>query len=66
MERSGGHGGVAVVDVSPDELVAAVIEALEAAHLSLAEFVQLGRADELEDDRLRDLWLMLGPVIESL
>jgi hypothetical protein len=45
--------------------MAAVLEALEVARLSLEEFVALGRADELEDDRLRDLWLMLGPVIEA-
>lgn len=65
-DSSGRHGGgVAVVDVSHEALMAAVLEALEVARLSLEEFVALGRADELEDDRLRDLWLMLGPVIEA-
>jgi hypothetical protein len=56
---------VAVVDVSREELITLLTEALEPAHLSLAEFVRLGRADKLEDDRLRDLWLMLRPVAES-
>ncbi|MFO7280843.1 MAG: hypothetical protein C0P77_010610 [Thermoanaerobacterales bacterium] len=50
----------------PTSVVLALIdEELAKAGVSRERFVALGRADELDDDRLRDLWLMLGPVLDE-
>lgn len=55
--------GVHVVTVPQSALVADVTTEVERAGLTLEQFIRLGRADELENDRLRDLWLMAGPAL---
>jgi hypothetical protein len=52
-----------VVEVPHADLVAEVSAEVERFGLTLEEFVRLGESGELEDDRLRDLWLMAGPVL---
>ena len=44
---------------------AAVDAAVREAGLDLDDFVSRGQAGDLGDDRLRDLWLMVGPVLEG-
>lgn len=57
------HPGVVVIDVDAAEFDAEVRAELERAGMSLEEFVRLGRADALDDERLRDMWLMVGPTV---
>lgn len=61
----GGRAAVDVVDVPTSVVLALIDEELAKAGVSREQFVALGRADELDDDRLRDLWLMLGPVLDE-
>lgn len=61
--RSKRHvGGVHVVDVPRSAFVADVTAEIALSGLTLDRFIALGQSDELDDDRLRDLWLMAGPI----
>lgn len=51
--------------ITRDKFDADLAEALEDAGLSLEEFVAAGRADELESEELRTLWLIAGPVLTA-
>ena len=46
--------------LSRSDLIRSVEAVLERYRLTMAEFVEFGVKDELEDDTLRDLWLMAG------
>jgi hypothetical protein len=49
--------------VTTDELRADVDRVLAEEGLPFDRFVQLGKADELDNPRLRDLWLLAGAVL---
>jgi hypothetical protein len=57
------RSGVHVVDVAHSDLVAELSEAVAQEGLTVDEFIRRGRSDELEGDRLRDLWLRVGPAV---
>ena len=57
------RGAVHVVDLPHSVLVADVTAEVGRSGLTLETFIELGRADKLEDDQLRDLWLMAGPAL---
>lgn len=51
--------------ISMDSFEAELDDALVSAHVSREEFIERGLADELEDEGLRALWLIAGPVLTS-
>lgn len=61
MDR--GHGRVQRRVVSTDELRADVDRVLAEERMTFERFVQLGRADDLHNPRLRDLWLLAGALL---
>lgn len=52
-----------VVTLTRDSVRDEVREAAEGAGMTFDEFVRRAEADALEDDRLRDLWLMAEPAL---
>lgn len=52
-----------VKTISRDEFDAEVDGVLAQAGMTRAEFLALGRADQLESEELRTLWLVAGPVL---
>ncbi len=61
--RTRRRSGVHVVDVAHSDLVAELRKAVAREGLTVDEFIRRGRSDELETDRLRDLWLRIGPAV---
>lgn len=58
-----GQSGVHVVEVAHRDLVAELREVLAQEGLTVDEFIRRGRSDALRGDRLRDLWLRIGPAV---
>ncbi len=56
-------GKTEVVELNREALLQQVEDACEDAGLTLARFITLGRASELRDEDLRDLWLAAAPLL---
>lgn len=52
-----------VVVVSSTSVQADLRRAAEGAGMTYDEFIRRAEADDLEDDRLRDLWMMAEPAL---
>jgi hypothetical protein len=52
--------------INDKELLETVRAASEEEGLELAEFVRLGRANQLRNPELRDLWLMFGAALRDV
>ena len=61
--RRGGGLPPHVVTLTRDAVRDEVREAAESAGMTFDEFVRRAEADDLEDDRLRDLWMMAEPAL---
>lgn len=46
------------------EIIEGIVKTAAEYGLSLSEFYRLGKADELVDAELRDLWLIWGDVLD--
>ena len=60
---TGDHDRIQRRVVTTEELRADVDRVLAEEGLAFDRFVQLGQADELDNPRLRDLWLLAGTIL---
>jgi hypothetical protein len=60
---NGMSAGGTMTTISRDAVLDDVHAVLARYGLSLADFIELGDADELDADELRDLWLMTKAVL---
>ena len=54
-----------IITVPREEIIEMLERSAREVGLGLREFYELGRADELDDPRLRDLWIIWGDVIKE-
>lgn len=56
---------IMTITVPREEIIGMLERSAREVGLGLREFYELGRADELDDPRLRDLWIIWGDVIKE-